>query len=90
MSSKYVQPKILTFFVLIKSAWLRQISRENKDFLKKKLTTEISFIDYNIITTIFFVEDLWSNSGTKITKKFITLLFATSSFTQGKMHKNRI
>ena len=60
MSSKYVQPKILAFFMLIKSEWLRQISRENKDLKKKviELTSEISSIDYNIIKIILFIEDL--------------------------------
>ena len=92
MSSKYIQLKILVFFVLVKSERLRQISRENKDFFKKttELTSQILFIDYNIIKTIFFIEDLCSNSGTKITKTFIRLLFVTSSFTQSKMRKNRI
>ena len=54
-----------------------------------ELTSEISFIDYNI-KIIFFIENLWSNSGTKITKTFIRFLFVTSSFTQSKMRKNRI
>ena len=41
MSSKYVQPKILAFFMLIKSEWLRQISRENKDLKKKSLNSRV-------------------------------------------------
>ena len=92
MSSKYIQLKILVFFVLVKRERLRQISRENKDFFKKttELTSQILFIDYNIIKTIFFIKDLCSNSGTKITKTFIRFLFVTSSFTQSKMRKNRI
>ena len=92
MSSKYIQLKILVFFVLVKRERLRQISRENKDFFKKttELTSQILFIDYNIIKTIFFIEDLCSNSGTKITKTLIRFLFVTSSFTQSKMRKNRI
>ena len=73
MSSKYVQPKILAFFVLIKMNDYGKYQEKIKIKKKKKkiisLMSEISFIDYNIIKIIFFIKDVWSNSQTKLQKR---------------------
>ena len=72
MSSKYVQPKILAFFVLIKMNDYDKYQEKIKIKKKKKiisLMSEISFIDYNIIKIIFFIKDVWSNSQTRLQKR---------------------
>ena len=72
MSSKYVQPKILAFFVLIKMNDYDKYKEKIKIKKKKKiisLMSEISFIDYNIIKIIFFIKDVWSNSQTRLQKR---------------------